>query len=320
MLTICALLHDIVSQIDKKTRKTVTQRYKGHSGNKHTFVATLGGQPQIVTFTLDLLLKRGISIYEVIVVHPAASPYIRQSLERLNAEFIGDRYTFEGRSLTIHFRQQVLSHYDNVIDDIVDETTASGALDTIGELIRSLKRQQRIIHFSISGGRRLMTFLSFSAALLYFETPDELLHLYTPEHVKERVDRSGAMHVTSEDGRRLIEVPFARAAQPFLAMMLNRTPSDTIQTQREQQKAEEQKRCQQVMDALKDRSQEILRAIAQGLHPHEVADTLHLDPSTISYYTNKIYRECRNVWDVSETVRVDYRFVQAKFADYFYGK
>jgi CRISPR-associated protein Csx14 len=291
---------------------------QGYKGYKHTLVATLGGQPQIVTFTLDLLLKRGIPIYEVIVVHPAASPHIQQSLERLNTEFAGDRYTFEGRSLTIYFRQQVLSHYDNVIDDIVDEATASGALDTIGELIRSLKRQQRIIHFSISGGRRLMTFLSFSAALLYFETPDELLHLYTPEHVKERVDNSGAMHVTSEDGRRLIEVPFARAAQPFLALMLNRSPSDTIQTQREQQRAEEQKRCQQVVDALNDRSREVLRAIAQGLHPREVADALHLDSSTISYYAGKIYRECRNVWDMPENLRLDYHFVQAKFARYFY--
>ncbi len=290
---------------------------QGYKGYKHTLVATLGGQPQVVTFTLDLLLKRGIPIYEVIVVHPAASPHIQQSLERLNAEFIDDRYTFEGRSLTIHFRQQVLSHYDSVIDDIVDEATASGALDTIGELIRSLKRQQRIIHFSISGGRRLMTFLSFSAALLYFETPDELLHLYTPEPIKERIDRSGAMHITPIDERRLIEVPFARAAQPFLALMLNRTPSETIKTQREQQKAEEQQRCRQVVDTLTDRSKTILQSLAQGLHPRDVAGALHLDSSTISYYTGKIYRECRNVWNVPEDIRLDYHFVQAKFAAYF---
>src|SRR5260370_1024187 len=142
------------------------QEYRGY---KHTLVATLGGQPQIVTFTLDLLLRRGIPIYEVIIVYSASSPHLQQSLERLNAEFVGDHYTFEGQSLTIHFHQQILRHYDTIIDDIIDEPTASGALDTIGELIRSLKEQRRIIHFSISGGRRLMTFLSFSAALLYFE-------------------------------------------------------------------------------------------------------------------------------------------------------
>lgn len=293
------------------------QRYKGYSGYNHSLVATLGGMPQIVTFTLDLLLESGIPISEVIVLHPAASPYIEQSLERLNAEFVGDHYTFEGQSLPIHFRQQVLHHYGSIIDDIVDETTASGTLDTIGELIRSLKRQQRIIHFSISGGRRLMNFLSFSAALLYFDTPDELLHLYTPEYVKERVDKSGAMHIAPEDGRRLISVPFARAAQPFLALMVNHTPSDTIKTQREQQKAEDHKHCQLVMDTLTDKQCEVLRALAQGLHPEQVAHALGIRPATVRSHTNVIYRQCRNAWNLPDKPVVNYLFVQARFADFF---
>ena len=70
---------------------------QGYEGYKHTLVATLGSKPQIVTFTLDLLLKRGIPIHEVIVVHPASSPHMQQSLERLHAEFVGDHYAFEGR-------------------------------------------------------------------------------------------------------------------------------------------------------------------------------------------------------------------------------
>ena len=293
------------------------QRYKGYSGYKHTLVATLGGKPQVVTFTLDMLLKSGVPIYEVIVLHPAASPRIQQSLERLNAEFIGNHYTFEGQSWPIHFRQQVLHHYDTIIDDIVDETTASGVLDTIGELIRNLKRQQRIIHFSISGGRRLMNFLSFSAALLYFDTPDELLHLYTPEHVKERVDASGAMHIASEEDRRLISVPFARAAQPFLALMLNHTPTDTIKTQHEQQKAEDHKHCQQVMDTLTNKQGEVLHALAQGLHPEQVAHTLGIKLATVRNHTNVIYRQCRNAWNLPDKPTVNYLFVQARFADFF---
>ena len=296
------------------------QRYKGYEEYKHTLVATLGGKPQIITFTLDLLLKSEIPISEVIVLHPAASPRMQESLERLQAEFHGDCYIFDGRRYPMLFRQQVLRHYDNIIDDIVDETTASGALDTIGELIRNLKRQQHIIHFSISGGRRLMSFLSFSAALLYFDTPDELLHLYTPEDVQKRVDKTDAMHIELEDGRRLISVPFARAAQPFLALMLNRTPSATIESQREQQKAEDAQHCQQVMDSLSEQPRKTLKAFAQGLHPHEVAETLHIKPSTISSYSGKIYQECRNAWDIPNDVRLDYRFVQAKFADYFYDR
>src|SRR6266702_6409055 len=292
---------------------------QGYKGYKHTLVATLGGQPQIVTFTLDLLLKRGTPINEVIVVHPASSPRVQQSLERLRAEFAWDRYTFEGCSLPIIFRQQVLTRYDNndIVDDIIDEPTAHGTLDTIGELIRDLKQRQHIIHFSISGGRRLMAFLSFSATLLYFDSPVELLHLYTPEPIQERDDNSGAMHISPQDGRRLIEVPFARAAQPFLALMLNRTPSDTILTQREQQQAENRLHCKQVVDALTDKQCEVLQALAQGLRPDEVALMLGIKSSTISHHTNIIYRECRNAWNLPEKPVVNYLFVQARFADYF---
>ena len=56
----------------------------------HTLLATLGGQPQVVTFTLDLLLQRGFPISEVILVHPEAShPRLQHSLDCLNAEFVG---------------------------------------------------------------------------------------------------------------------------------------------------------------------------------------------------------------------------------------
>lgn len=287
---------------------------------KHTLVATLGGQPQIVTFTLDLLLKRGTPIEEVIVVHPASSPDLQQSLQRLRAEFAGDRYMFEGRSLCIHFRQQVLSHHGVIIEDIDDETTASGALDTIGEMIRELKQQRHVIHFSITGGRRLMAFLSFSAALLYFESPDELLHLYTPEDAKVDSTTSDVMHVPAQYGQRLIKVPFASAAQPVLAWMLNHSSSATIQRCDEQRKAEEQQRCRQVVGALKGKARQVLQTLARGMHPNEVAVALGIKPSTISSYTNTIYQLCRNAWNVPENVQVNYLFVQARFSDYVFDE
>jgi len=37
-----------------------------------TLVATLGGQPQIITFTLDLLLARGEQIDQVVIVYLAS--------------------------------------------------------------------------------------------------------------------------------------------------------------------------------------------------------------------------------------------------------
>ena len=86
----------------------------------HTMLATLGGKPQVVTFTLDLLLQRNIPISEVIVIHPEASqPRLKHSLNRLNAEFVGDTYRFDDR--TIHFRSHVLRIDGATIDDIVDD-------------------------------------------------------------------------------------------------------------------------------------------------------------------------------------------------------
>ena len=58
----------------------------------HILLATLGGQPQVVTFTLDLLLRDGFPISEVFVIHPKASdPRLQHSLACLRAQFIDDR-------------------------------------------------------------------------------------------------------------------------------------------------------------------------------------------------------------------------------------
>src|SRR5260370_33844092 len=168
----------------------------------HTLLATLGGQPQIVTFTLDVLLQRGFPISEVIVVHPQAShPRLQHSLACLNAEFFGDRYQASGQ--TIHLRSQVLQRDDELLDDIVDEGSADGALNTIHHLIRSLKRQHRCIHLSITGGRRLMSSIATEAALLNFTHSDHIWHIYTPEAVQRQVKEGTLMHISPHAGLHL---------------------------------------------------------------------------------------------------------------------
>jgi len=283
----------------------------------HTLLATLGGQPQVVTFTLDLLLQRHIPIREVIVVHPASQPRLQHSIACLNAEFPGDRYKVDGR--TIHFRRHVLRDYDRPIDDIVDERTADGALNTMDELIRGLKLRQCIVHFSITGGRRLMSFLSVSAALLNFEPADRLWHLYTPEAVAQRVRDGAIMHVQPEDGVQLIEVPFARLAQPILSHVLSSGPPGArtaIRSQVERREAEERAKCQQVVDKASPSQRRVLRAYAQGLHPQKVAIQLCISPSTVSSHNNVLLRLFRNVWDIPENERLDYRSLQTRFAHY----
>ncbi|MFL5625006.1 MAG: CRISPR-associated ring nuclease, partial [Ktedonobacteraceae bacterium] len=193
--------------------------------HSHILLATLGGQPQVVTFTLDLLLQRKIPIHEVIVVHPVPDERLQHSIACLNTEFLGDYYRLNGQN--IRFSTRTLKYYEQPINDIVDEQTADGTLNTMDELIRNLKQQRCIIHFSISGGRRLMSFLSFSAALLNFEPADRLWHLYTPDEVQQRATNGAIMHASPKDDVRLIEIPFARSAQPILAHILSAGSTNT---------------------------------------------------------------------------------------------
>jgi CRISPR-associated protein Csx14 len=292
------------------------------SGSESTQVllATLGGQPQVVTFALDLLLQRNIPIHEVIVIHPASHPGVQQAVTCLNAEFVGDRYRTSGQTLTIHFRQQILRSYGAFIDDIIDEQTAEGTLNAIDELIRELKQRQSTIHFLIAGGRRLMSFLSFSAALLNFDTADRLWHIYTPQALQERARGGKIMHAAPEDGVRLIEVPFTRAASSILRRIVqDEVPNAgaVIRQQNEQTDAQDRERCDQVVKAINSAPLRVLRAFAKSLHPQQVASELGISLATVSSHTNVLLRECRNVWNLPENERLDYHFLQWRFATYF---
>jgi CRISPR-associated protein Csx14 len=284
----------------------------------HTLLATLGGQPQVVTFTLDLLLQRGFPITEVILVHPEAShPRLQHSLDCLNAEFVGDRYRVSGR--TIHLRSHVLLLDDEPLDDIVDEVSADGALNTIHQLIRSLKRQRRCIHLSITGGRRLMSSIATEAALLNFTHSDHIWHIYTPEAVQRQVSEGALMHISSLDGVHLIERHFVPWGTYFsdLSQSIS-TAQETIRSQRSKLDALELVRCQQVVEQLTARQLEVLRAFAQGFTIQEVAEHLCISTRTVDAHKTKLLDLCREVWAIEQSdSRLGYHFLYKTFAPFF---
>ena len=107
----------------------------------HTMLATLGGQPQVVTFTLDLLLRNHFPIHEVFVIHPRATDLrIQHALVSLRAEFADNRYHIDDRIIECRFSSQVLRLDGTPLEDIVDEASANGAHQTIYGLIRELKQ------------------------------------------------------------------------------------------------------------------------------------------------------------------------------------
>lgn len=291
----------------------------------HTLLATVGGQPQVVTFTLDLLLQQNIPISEVHIVHPATThnPRMERSLQLLKDEFSGDHYS---NGQIIQFRNHVLQHNGLPLEEITDEDSADDVLNTMHALILQLKERHCIVHFSISGGRRLIPLLSLSAAILSFGHEDRMWHIYTPHSVLKRAEDGALMHVSPEDNVRLIPVPLARLSADLrsqLASVHSNLPEtdhpsakEIIRAQEEIAEAEESEHCDHVIQQLTHRQFEVLQAFAHGLHPSAVAAQLSISAPTVSTHTTVLLGLCREEWSIKARERLDYRFLQLKFGRY----
>ncbi len=282
--------------------------------HKHILVATLGGQPQIVTFTLDLLLQVPYPISEVIVLHPKASrPRLQQALERVRAEFVDNYYATARRA--IHFRSQVLELDGATLDDISDNMHVDGTLNTIHHLLGNLKRQEYRIHLSVSGGRRLMSLLAISVASFNFDHHDHIWHLYTPDSIKEQADEGKLMHVPADAGVKLLRSPFpSLGAYVFNPLQSFRNAQETERMQREGQ---ERACCKEVETQATPAQRKVLQAFAKGLRPPQVAAELGIAQVTVNTHKSALLDYCHTAWNVPLDERLDYHFLRAKFASYF---
>ncbi len=287
----------------------------GLDRQRTVLLATLGGQPQIVTFALDCLLERS-SIQDVIVVHPAATaPRLQAALDRLAAEFANDRYA--GRPC--RFQPVELAGPGGPLDDLPNEASAEDALNTIHALIRRLKQERCRIHACISGGLRIMALLTISAAMLHFDHQDRLWHVYTPHSLRERADEGATMHLAPADGVRLIEVPLVPwgAYFPALRDLASANAGELRQAQVQHLDSHHRECCQQVWERLTRRQRDILRAFAEGLYPEEVAEQLAISSKTVDVHKSKILKECEIAWGLDKRKRLDYQTLQRFFAGFF---
>lgn len=277
-------------------------------------VATLGGQPQVVTFALDALLSQGHAIDEVVVIYLGGVRY-RQAFLRLAEAFPGDRYA--GRSC--HFRGVAVRRQGHILEDICDTSDGDALWRTIHELVATLKASDQRLHLLLTGGRRLMALMAVSAAMLHLEPGDKVWHLYTPDVVRERARDGALLHVAPGDGVRLIEVPLAPlgAYFPGLRPLLNAAPAEVIADRTRWLDRAEQERCQGVIARLRPRQIEVLQALAAGLSPQEVAGRLSITVGTVDAHKTAILDECRNAWGLPPGQRLSYHFLHDKFERYF---
>jgi CRISPR-associated protein Csx14 len=282
-----------------------------------TMIATMGGQPQVVTFALDGLLDREARIQEVIVIHLASQDggRTKQALAKLAAEFVGD--TYAGRPCRL--RLSPIRHAGGKLEDVRDEGEANAAWLMIYKLIADLKASSRHLHVCISGGRRILALLAVSTALLHFDHNDHLWHMYTDPDFLARARNGAIMHTTQEEQVRLIEVPLAPwgAYFPPLRALAQASPQDVVAAQTSWLDERERQCCRQVVEQLTPRESDTLRAFANGQNSQEVAETLCVTVRTVHAHKSKVLDYCRNAWELPPDARLTYHFLREKFGRYF---
>lgn len=284
------------------------------SDNRTSMIATLGGQPQVVTFALDALQARGEAIHEVYVLHLSPQNLrTHQSLTRLAHEFVDDCYA--GRPC--RFRRVPITLRGQPILEIRNEVEADATWQTVRSLIAELKEQGHRLHLCVSGGRRMMSLMVMSAAMLLCDHQDRLWHLYTPEEMQERARDGVLLHAKPNDGVQLIQTPLAPWGTYFPALRAMATaPAQAVAQQMGWLQSANKAPCRQVYERLSLRQREILAAFTQGLSPQDVAAQLHITLSTVNSHKTAILAECRIAWGLDEEARLDYRFLRERFAGF----
>lgn len=287
-----------------------------------TLVALMGGQPQVVTFLLDLLLDRGEKIDQVRVVYLAANPRYQAAFRKLAGEFVADRYRGQEchlRGAPIHSSIQMAGRArGEALDDIRNNGEAEIARQETQHLLSELKAQGHQLHIGLSGGRRVLGFVMLSAAMQYLTPFDSIWHIYTPPELAKQADEGALMHGS---GVALIKVPFVPWVSylPGLDGLLRQSSQQVGESRRYWLDHTERARCAQVWDALSRRQRETLAAFAAGKTRQDVAATLSIEPSTVDDHRKAIVRECVKAWDVEQETRFDAAFLREHFGPFLDG-
>jgi CRISPR-associated protein Csx14 len=282
------------------------------------YIATLGGQPQIVTLALDALLEQGLTITDIIIIHLSTSnPRYRAALEQVERECSQGFYAGH----PCRYRSVPVHQGGHIIHDLDNDSAASAAINTIHALIYELKQDNATIHLCVTGGRRLLGMLALATALLYFDQTDCIWHLYSTDSVRQHTSDGAIMHLPGHPDVGLVRIPVPPWGHyfPFLRLPPDTDASTVLALQTRIRDADEHAKCQQVYDKLTRRQREVLRAFADGLVPQEVSEHLCITLGTVSSHQTTIYQECRVAWNMPPdmAVRLDYRWLREKFAQFF---
>jgi CRISPR-associated protein Csx14 len=272
-------------------------------------VATLGGQPQVVTFTLDCLLAQGERPVAVYIVYLSGAERYRNAFACLEAEFRAGIYEHTPLQAA-PVRQQ-----GRALAEACTPGEVEAVRTTVSDLFAKLKQEGSQVHVSLSGGRRIMALTAIAAAMRYLTPADRIWHLYTPPELAQRAQEGALLHALEQPGPRLIDVPFVPWAAYFPALRSLLDPGAHLAAA--WLPHEEVERCQQAWMALTPRQREVLRSISEGYTRAQTASALRIAVSTVDSHLRAIQRKCEVLWP---SERIQAGFLRARFGPWLASK
>jgi CRISPR-associated protein NE0113 (Cas_NE0113) len=274
-------------------------------------VCSLGGKSQIVTFTLDALLRAGVLVSRVVVIHFVSEDGELAAVEQLQREFSQHApYVEQEISLRAVPIQKTLSLSDNgrnpVLGPKVTGSTAADAAEAVWETaareLNALKREGIVVHLCVSGGPRLLGTQMLSAAAIMLGISDSCWLLNTDVDVREEAGHGALMHAP-EHTTRLINAPMLPLGQlePGLRHVFNQ--SGAMSMGRRRLDGENLNHCRAVLKALGPGApRHALAALVRAPHFEanldNIARRLNISKKTLRTHLSVAKDLVRNEWGV----------------------
>jgi CRISPR-associated protein Csx14 len=283
---------------------------------RQVLVATLGAQPQVVTLAVDLLAEdEGVVVDEVHVIHTAAEGRIAGALERLRAEFQGNRY---GDRRCLYHEVPILTPENRPVRDIRSEEDANSAFRTIYRAVLGQKQSGCVVHLSIAGGRNSMVVYGAATAQILFDAEDRLWHLLSTEDF----GGAGLMHRRNRFDAALVPIPVLRwsTISPALtALVREQDPFRAVVAQEQLvERQADQQREEFLSEELTPSERRVVGDyVTQGGTDQNIAARLDVSPRTVSTHMGRVYDKMRAFFGYDPAASVGRETVMQQFAGFF---
>jgi CRISPR-associated protein Csx14 len=251
-------------------------------------VATLGNEPQVITITLDLLLRQGYPVHHVIAVHTASRQVLR-GLTLLERELAGPRYA------RVTFKPALVCDANKRVDDFREEADVQSLLRVLYLAVRDVKRSCRVVHVCVSGGRKVMGVAAMVVAQLLFGPDDHVWHLLSETW---RPGTPRRLHVAPGEKAHLVPVPVLRWTDSAVMMAALAELDDPIEAIRRYEdivRGERMRRRREFVERWLTRAErEVAFLACRGLDNPGIARQLGRSERTVANQLTSVYAKLRD--------------------------